>query len=148
VSKRNVKRLLIWTVPVAVLIVGIGAAVKMMQPPPTDLNLSLSRTTENGLYLTSLEPGISPVSVGPIHNWTVEVVAVNGTPVEAAVITIEGAMPQHGHGLPTSPRVTQSLGEGRYLVEGMKFNMPGWWTLTLRIDASSGSDEATFNLIL
>jgi hypothetical protein len=151
-SNRSLKsrwKHLLWIVPVAVLAIGGGGmAAMMMQPVPDDLDLSLSRTTDNGLYVSSLEPGISPVTVGPIHSWTVEVTTAEGLPVEDATISIEGGMPQHGHGLATSPKVTQALGEGRYLIEGMKFNMPGWWTLTLHIDGSSGSDEATFNLSL
>jgi hypothetical protein len=151
-SNRSLKskwKHLLWIVPVAVLTIGGGGmAAMMLQPVPDDLDLSLSRTTENGLYVSSLEPGISPVAVGPIHSWTVEVTTAEGVPVEDATISIEGGMPQHGHGLATSPKVTQALGEGRYLIEGVKFNMPGWWTLTLRIDGSSGSDEATFNLSL
>lgn len=139
---------LLGIVPAGLLAVGAVMAAKMMQPAPADLDLSLTQTTENGLYVSSLEPGISPVSVGPIHNWTVEVATPDGVPVDGASISIEGGMPHHGHGLPTSPQVTQSLGDGRYLVEGVKFNMPGWWTLTLRIDGASGSDEATFNLSL
>ena len=55
---------------------------------------------------------------------------------------------QHGHGLPTQPQVTQTLGNGRYLLEGMKFNMPGWWTLTVKVDGPDGRDETTFNLVL
>jgi hypothetical protein len=57
-------------------------------------------------------------------------------------------MPQHGHGLPTEPRVTEELGGGRYRVEGMKFNMPGWWTIKLSVSSAAGSDSATFNLTL
>lgn len=139
---------LLWILPAALVAAGAVMAAKMMHAAPADLDLALSRTTKNGLYVSSLEPGVSPVAVGPIHNWTVELATPDGTPVEGASISIEGGMPQHGHGLPTSPRVTQSLGEGRYLIEGVKFNMPGWWTLTLRIDGPAGSDEATFNLSL
>lgn len=138
---------LLWIAPVGGLAVGAVMAAKMMHVP-ADLDLSLTRTTERGLYVSSLESGISPVAIGSIHSWTVEVTTPDGTPVDDAVISIAGGMPQHGHGLPTSPEVTQSLGEGRYLVEGVKFNMPGWWTLTVHIDGSSGSDEATFNLSL
>ena len=36
-------------------------------------------------------------------------------------------MPEHGHGFPTVPEVTEYLGDGKYLVEGLKFSMPGWW---------------------
>lgn len=57
-------------------------------------------------------------------------------------------MPEHGHGLPTAPAVTQRLGDGSYLIEGMKFNMRGWWEINLCIKAPPGSDCVTFNLVL
>ena len=57
-------------------------------------------------------------------------------------------MPQHGHGLPTRPRVTRSLGDGIYEIEGVRFNMGGWWEFKLAITAPTGSDVVTFNLNL
>jgi hypothetical protein len=44
--------------------------------------------------------------------------------------------------------VTQNLGTGTYLVEGMKFQMHGWWTVTFAISAAGKSDMVTFNLRL
>ena len=69
-------------------------------------------------------------------------------PVDRASITVSGGMPQHGHGLPTTPRVTRSLGNGNHLVEGMKFNMGGWWVVKFRVEADSGRDSVVFNLKL
>ena len=69
-------------------------------------------------------------------------------PVEDAKITIDGGMPQHGHGLPTSPAVTANLGGGKYRVDGMKFTMSGWWELRFAITAPAGSDNAVFNVTL
>jgi hypothetical protein len=58
-------------------------------------------------------------------------------------------MPQHGHGLPTKPRVTRALGNGDHLVEGMKFNMGGWWVVKFRVASSAaGADSVVFNLSL
>jgi hypothetical protein len=57
-------------------------------------------------------------------------------------------MPQHGHGLPTQPLVTAYLGDGTYLVEGMKFQMGGWWVVDFTIEANGQSDTVRFNLSL
>jgi hypothetical protein len=57
-------------------------------------------------------------------------------------------MPQHGHGLPTAPQVTEYLGNGDYLVEGMKFQMGGWWEVRFNITAGDLNDTITFNLTL
>ncbi len=139
---------LLWLFPVALIgAAGIGAAV-MMQPPPADLDLSLTRATDRGLFVGTLEPAAFPIPVGTIQTWTVAVAMPDGRPVEHAALSIDGGMPQHGHGLPTEPRVTEELGGGRYRVEGMKFNMPGWWTITLEVSSAAGTDSATFNLTL
>ncbi len=57
-------------------------------------------------------------------------------------------MPQHGHGLPTRPQVTKNLGNGDYLVEGMKFQMGGWWVVDFTIDTAGKHDTVRFNMIL
>ena len=57
-------------------------------------------------------------------------------------------MPEHNHGMPTQPQVTQNLGGGDYRVEGVQFQMGGWWTITFDIDAGGVQDTVTFNLQL
>lgn len=139
---------LLWLLPVALIGAGGIGVAAMMQPPPDDLDLSLTHTTEHGLYIGTLVPATAPVPVGTIQSWTVAVTTPDGKPVEGADLSIDGGMPQHGHGLPTEPRFTEDLGGGRYKVEGVKFNMPGWWTLTLTVSSMAGTDSATFNLTL
>ena len=65
-----------------------------------------------------------------------------------ATIAVDGGMPQHGHGLPTKPRVTKRLGNGEHVVDGMKFNMGGWWVVDFTIDANGQSDAIRFNMAL
>ena len=55
-------------------------------------------------------------------------------------------MPAHGHGLPTAPRVTEILGDGRYLVNAARFNMAGWWQVTFAIEGHH-ADTASFNIV-
>ena len=148
-SKNFSRRYLFWILPVAIVAIGsIALGARMMAPPPSDLDLTLSKSTDHGLYVAQLEPNQSPVPVGKLHTWTVTISTPDGKPAQTAAIVIDGGMPQHGHGLPTRPEVTTDLGGGAHLIEGMKFNMDGWWTLTVSIDGSAGSDTATFNLVL
>ena len=143
------RRSLFLLVPaVAVVLATGGFAAKMMEGPPPDLDLALSKATEHGTYLASIASDQTPIPVGSIHSWTVKVTTPDGQPATDIAIAIDGGMPQHGHGLPTKPEVTSDLGEGSHLIEGMKFNMPGWWTLTVSIDGPKGRDEATFNVVL
>ena len=48
----------------------------------------------------------------------------------------------------TKPRVTRPLGNGDHVVEGMKFNMGGWWIVKFRVDAAAGQDSLVFNVKL
>jgi len=137
-------------VGIAILAVVAGAifAMRMLAPPPADLDLARSKASANGLYTVSIEPEVEPLQQGPLHAWFVTVAAADGRPVEDAVIAVDGGMPQHGHGLPTTPQAGAHLGEGRYRIEGVRFNMGGWWELNLTISSPVGEDSATFNIVL
>jgi hypothetical protein len=139
---------LFWLLPVTLIGAGGIGIAAMLQPPPADLDLSLTQATERGLYIGTLEPGAFPIPVGPIQTWTIAVILPDGRPLEHADLSIDGGMPQHGHGLPTAPQITEDLGGGRYRVEGLKFNLHGWWTIKLSVSGASGTDSATFNLSL
>lgn len=116
--------------------------------PPTGLDLARERTTLDRRYSVQVKPVAEPVLLGKLHAWEVSVKQPSGLPVTGARFVVDGGMPQHHHGLPTQPRVTQELGEGRYLLEGVKFSMSGWWELKFNIDAAPGPDQVTFNLVL
>jgi hypothetical protein len=72
----------------------------------------------------------------------------SGEAVVGATIMVAGDMPEHGHGLPTEPEITDEVEPGVYLVEGMKFSMPGWWEVTFHVKAGDHEDRVTFNLDL
>jgi len=114
---------------------------------PSELDYSAERTTENGVFKVSYSSDENIV-INKMHTWTLHVETVDGQPVENAVITVDGGMPQHGHGLPTAPQVTEYLGNGDYLVEGLKFQMGGWWEVRFNITAGDVTDTITFNLTL
>jgi hypothetical protein len=83
-----------------------------------------------------------------MHTWTLHLEDKAGSPVENAEITVEGDMPAHGHGLPTEPRVTEYLGNGDYLVEGMQFQMGGEWYVEFTIAADGATDILRFDFRL
>jgi hypothetical protein len=116
--------------------------------PQGERDYSTTRTSDAGLYIVSIVPDLDPVAINKIHSWTIHVEMADGTAVDDATITVGGGMPEHGHGLPTAPEVTENLGDGDYRVEGMKFQMPGWWEVKFNIDAEAGIDSVTFNLLL
>jgi hypothetical protein len=133
---------------VIVAIAGWQLATRMFMAAPGDLDLSLSRKSENGLYTVTLVPEHAPIREGSLQSFVLTVATTDGAPVSVSRIEINGGMPRHGHGLPTEPRVTAALGEGKFRIEGFKFTMPGWWQLRFTIDAPPGRDEADFNIVL
>lgn len=116
--------------------------------PPEDLNYSRTRTSEAGLYRGIIHPQADPIPQGRLHTWTLHLETADGAPVDSADVAVDGGMPQHGHGLPTRPRITRALGNGDHLVEGMKFNMGGWWEVKFPVRAEAGADTLVFNLAL
>lgn len=131
------------------LLVGILVTGCMSEMPvPANLDTSTTRVTENGLYKMTIKPDAAPIAINEIHTWTLHVETPDAKPVENAVITMGGGMPQHGHGLPTEPKVTKYLGDGNYQVEGVKFQMTGWWEVKFNVTAEGKADNVTFNLIL
>jgi hypothetical protein len=78
----------------------------------------------------------------------VKLATAEGTPVHGARFRVDGGMPQHGHGLPTQPRVTREIEAGVYALDGMKFSMTGWWEVKLDIDSPQGADKVTFNTVV
>lgn len=106
------------------------------------------QATENGLFQVTATSQLDPVVINEIHNWVLHVETADGVPVEDAEIAIDGGMPAHNHGFPTTPQVTENLGDGDYLVEGVRFNMTGGWVIDLTITADGQTDSVRFEFEL
>lgn len=132
----------------ALLVVAAIALSMWMSYVPDDLDYSTTRLTEQGLFAVSYTSDLGTVPVNQMQSWTLHVETAAGQPVENATITVDGDMPQHGHGLPTRPQVTRYLGNGDYLVEGLKFHMPGWWVVDFVVTVEGQSDQVRFNMML
>ena len=86
--------------------------------------------------------------INRMHSWILHVEDLAGVPIEGAVIEVDGGMPQHDHGLPTEPRITEELGGGDYRLDGMRFHMSGDWEILIRITTESGTSSVTLLLEL
>src|SRR4051794_37101454 len=107
----------------------VAAAFTMIgcAAPPADLDLALEKRSSAGTYRVTLVPPAQAPAINQMHSWKVKLAAADGAPIHDASFGVGGGMPQHGHGLPTQPRVTREVADGVYLLEGMKFSMTGWW---------------------
>lgn len=91
---------------------------------------------------------LDPIALNRIHAWELELRDRRGALVPEAAIEVEGDMPAHRHGLPTAPRITEVLGPGRYLLEGMKFQMGGKWEVQFTIVTDHGAETLTLAFTL
>jgi hypothetical protein len=131
----------------AVVLVALTACSHFRGTAPTP-DIETVKMSAHQLYRASVRPGVVPIPVRRLQSWTLHIDTMDGRPVDVATIAMNGGMPQHGHGLPTAPRVTRAVGNGDYFVEGVKFNMGGWWVVRFAIASSAGTDTVTFNLSL
>jgi hypothetical protein len=140
------------TVAVAITLTGCSHAMMMIhgtgakRPAASEFGLG-PRASVAGRYVATLEPA-RPLRPRQMQTVRVTLRDAEGLAMDDALISIDGGMPQHGHGLPTRPRVTKALGDGIYEIEGVRFNMGGWWEFRLAIAGSRGADTVTFNLNL
>ena len=145
------KRLVLFVLAITSVIATLAACGHAMmthasgveRPAPSEFGPG-PRSSAEGRYVATLD------AAGPLRPRRMLTVRValhdaQGNAVEGAQISIDGGMPEHGHGLPTRPRVKGSLG-GVYEIEGVRFNMGGWWELRLEIAGPRGADTVTFNL--
>ena len=142
------RRLVLWAIPAIVALGGGAFGAKMLLPPPAGLDYSLTRTSENGSFTATVEPATDPIVIDQVQTWTIAVANADGSSPDLSDITVDGGMPQHGHGLPAEPRVTRDLGGGRFEVEGMLFSMSGWWVVNVHVETAEGEDQAVFNFQL
>jgi len=142
------KGLVLAVIGLLVAALAVYAGYRLFSPPPATVDMTYNTVSSDGLYQVMFETDTLPIPLNETHSWVLTVTTPKGEPVNDAEIGIDGGMPAHGHGLPTEPKVTEALGEGRYQVEGMRFNMGGHWEIRVGINAAQGTDEATFNLDL
>jgi hypothetical protein len=142
--RRSTLRTVFTTVGVLMALTGCGH-FRGNAPTP---DITTVKMSAHSVYRASVRPDVVPIPIRRLQRWTLHIDAADGRPVDAATIAMNGGMPQHGHGLPTSPRVTRALGNGDYVVEGVKFNMGGWWVVRFAIASAAGTDTVTFNLSL
>ena len=82
------------------------------------------------------------------NTWTVRITDASGAPEEGMVVSLRPWMPDHGHGSPVEPQITD-LGGGEYRIESLNLFMPGLWQVTFGLETPTGeSDEVMFSLCI
>lgn len=110
--------------------------------------LKLTQLSENAHFKLNLKNNLDKNPLHKIHSWTLHVETAKGDLVENAKIHVYGGMPAHRHGFSTNPQVATYLGNGNYLVEGIKFTMPGYWEIWFNVRVNKITDKASFGINL
>ena len=117
------------------------------EPTPVP-NLQADVVSENGLFRGSWQSRPEAPAINVVHEWVLHIETADGQPAAGALVTVDGDMPAHGHGMPTEPQVTADLGDGDYLVEGMSFQMGGYWIVDVTVTYDGQTDLVRFGLEL
>ena len=141
----------IWVVAIASFAVLAGGQAAIMAMPskavrPANSEFGLGPRPSAAMTYRAMLLTDGPLRTRKLQTIQVVITDRDGHPVVGATMTIDGGMPQHGHGLPTRPRVSRALGGGIYEIEGLRFNMGGWWEFSLSIISPVGTDVVTFDL--
>lgn len=131
---------------IAIGLVTTWAACTSTVPPAPEPGprAEWAAVSSSGSISGRLGPESGAVQIGRIQAWILELHDAAGEPLTSARVAIGGGMPAHGHGLPTEPRVTAALPEGRYRIEGMKLNMHGDWVIDVAVETPSLRDQLRF----
>ncbi len=110
-----------------------AALLSLFAGTSTAIEADLSGST--GGILLEIYSRLSPIEINTIHSWEIVLSDAEG-PISGATLEIVGGMPEHNHGMPTQPQITEELTPGRYLLEGVRFHMPGLWRMTASISTT------------
>ena len=104
----------------------------------------MEKVTENASFTVRLDVSDPvPKDTGK-YTWTITVLTMKGTPVDAEV-KAEPTMPQHGHG--TTPQFTEGTEgaeTGQYILSDMDLFMPGIWQVSIEVTADGITDSVNF----
>ena len=136
--------------PIKASIFGLGVLLFLMCAVNTSVaedQKTWRQESEQGNFVAEL--AASDIGISEFLSWKLTIKdAESNQAISPARIVVGGGMAAHGHGLPTQPQVTEHLGDGQYLVEGLKFNMAGEWQLVFDISTDEGSDRIVFEIMV
>ncbi|HEV2515688.1 MAG TPA: FixH family protein [Devosia sp.] len=136
-----------WAIPIGLLLAAAAAkGIMMLLPVPANLDLSTTRVSERGTFTATVVTG--PVVVGEPMSWAFKLKASDGSVIDPSTLSLDGGMPQHGHGLPRAPSQASATNNGTFVFSGIEFSMRGWWVINIHRTTASGADQAVFNFQL
>lgn len=102
--------------------------------------------TGGGYTFTLVDGQPAPPAKGN-NVWTLEV-SDPGGPAEGGEIAVTTFMPDHGHGSPIAPEITEEE-PGRFALDPVNLFMPGLWEITIELSMDGAAQgEAVFQFCI
>ena len=138
--------------PAPMVAPAVQPLVKDPAPAPVEPQVAVSApvaleagaiASNGGAYGVRTSPAAGEFPDNEAFRFEVWVTTADGSKplLERLSLTVDAAMPQHGHGMNRVPRVSR-LEPGHFLVEGMYFHMTGKWELYLDITDGALTERA------
>src|SRR5687767_6016470 len=87
----------------AIIIVTATSCTHAQKPGESEFGLG-PRTSAQGYYTATIQQPDQPLRPRKMQTLQVSIRDAKGKAIDGATITVDGGMPEHGHGLPTQPK--------------------------------------------
>lgn len=101
-----------------------------------------------GTFKVSVAGQAATLQQNKLETLTIMVTRSGGQAVIDAKMSVSGKARDVKRQLPTEPQVTKHLGGGKYLVEGLRFNMAGNWLLEFDIQSGADKDKSLLEVLV
>jgi hypothetical protein len=109
-------------------------------------DITRTDTTDGGTWSVTYTPDSDPIPMTDNFKLYVSISDIETSEfVSGAEVNASASMPEHNHGMNTTPVVTE-LENGQYEVAGMQFHMSGHWRIDLEINAMDKTEEIEFHV--
>ncbi len=120
-----------------------GTADESSSNMPPGLDIKTEQMTKGETYKLSYVPKTSDkkVPLNDLFELEVTVLDKDGNPAKDKGLMVNSCMPDHNHCMFVKPEV-EKLGDGKFLVKGLKFHMQGHWEIYADVtDGKLGEKE-------
>lgn len=101
--------------------------------------------SHNGRYRATLRPEFT--EAGQLADWRVLIETADGKVPARPTLAMRSWMPETPSVAADQPKVLY-LGGGTFRADGLRFNRPGWWNVSVTISDAGVTDSLAFNLIV
>ncbi len=114
---------------------------------PTPQYQTQETFSQNGRFLVAITIPKPLTDLNAPLTASIKLTDANGNIKKPLRIAISGGMREHGHGLPSHPKVTE-FQNNEWHITGLEFSMNGQWQLNIELLDEQGWDWVQFDLLV